>query len=112
MKIHQPCVNNCRLWVIWSTPTRSLAHLVACTGSAGCGKGLADTKDDARQLAERLHDQSTQVQVHFVWLFALLRVRTHGARHIVGDTPWSLRPLFSRCRAARFRRAARSQSYY
>ncbi|MFJ2691974.1 precorrin-3B synthase [Pseudomonas sp. NPDC087336] len=43
---------------------QTLAHLVACTGSAGCGKGLADTKGDARQLAERLHDQCAQVQVH------------------------------------------------
>ncbi|WP_306456770.1 precorrin-3B synthase [Pseudomonas alliivorans] len=33
-----------------------LAHLVACTGSAGCGKGLADTKADARLLATSLHD--------------------------------------------------------
>lgn len=43
---------------------QTLAHLVACTGSAGCGKGLADTKEDARQLADRLHAQSAQVQVH------------------------------------------------
>lgn len=28
-----------------------LAHLVACTGSSACAKGLADTKQDARQLA-------------------------------------------------------------
>src|SRR5450830_710395 len=28
-----------------------LAHLIACTGSSGCGKGLADTKADAVQLA-------------------------------------------------------------
>ncbi|SHN08270.1 precorrin-3B synthase [Pseudomonas asturiensis] len=32
-----------------------LAHLVACTGSAGCAKGLADTKADAQQLAAHLH---------------------------------------------------------
>ncbi|WP_122314106.1 precorrin-3B synthase [Pseudomonas cichorii] len=31
-----------------------LARLVACTGSAGCGKGLADTKADALLLAEQL----------------------------------------------------------
>ncbi|MDI2593555.1 precorrin-3B synthase [Pseudomonas sp. 681] len=43
---------------------QALAHLVACTGSAGCGKGLADTKDDARQLALRLRDQPADVQVH------------------------------------------------
>lgn len=28
-----------------------LARLIACTGSSGCGKGLADTKADALQLA-------------------------------------------------------------
>ena len=31
-----------------------LARLAACTGSAGCGKALADTKADARQLADCL----------------------------------------------------------
>ncbi|WP_345816336.1 precorrin-3B synthase [Paraburkholderia sp. PREW-6R] len=31
-----------------------LARLIACTGSSGCAKGLADTKADALQLAERL----------------------------------------------------------
>ena len=32
-----------------------LAHLVACTGSSACARGLADTKQDARQLAGLLH---------------------------------------------------------
>jgi precorrin-3B synthase len=31
-----------------------LARLIACTGSNGCGKGLADTKQDARHLATLL----------------------------------------------------------
>ncbi|RON70731.1 precorrin-3B synthase [Pseudomonas fluorescens] len=31
-----------------------LSTLIACTGSAGCGKGLADTKHDARTLATLL----------------------------------------------------------
>ena len=31
-----------------------LARITACTGSAGCAKGLADTKFDARQLASQL----------------------------------------------------------
>ncbi|MDG5734480.1 hypothetical protein, partial [Acinetobacter baumannii] len=31
-----------------------LTRLVACTGSAGCGKGLAETKGDARLLATLL----------------------------------------------------------
>ncbi|WP_122438876.1 precorrin-3B synthase [Pseudomonas viridiflava] len=33
-----------------------LAHIVACTGSAGCAKGLANTKTDARLLAASLHE--------------------------------------------------------
>ncbi|SCX64958.1 precorrin-3B synthase [Pseudomonas sp. NFACC32-1] len=43
---------------------RPLAHLIACTGSSGCGKALADTKADARQLAERLHGQGRALKVH------------------------------------------------
>jgi precorrin-3B synthase len=43
---------------------QALCSVVACTGSAGCGKGLADTKGDARQLAAQLHDQPERVQVH------------------------------------------------
>ncbi|WP_085684986.1 MULTISPECIES: precorrin-3B synthase [unclassified Pseudomonas] len=31
-----------------------LSHLIACTGANGCGKGLADTKHDARLLAALL----------------------------------------------------------
>ena len=40
-----------------------LSRLIACTGSAGCGKGLADTKSDAVQLAAMLqrHDQTLHV---------------------------------------------------
>ncbi|OUM05596.1 precorrin-3B synthase [Pseudomonas syringae] len=34
--------------------TSPLAQIVACTGSAGCAKGLADTKADALQLASGL----------------------------------------------------------
>ncbi|WP_150797093.1 precorrin-3B synthase [Pseudomonas fluorescens] len=40
-----------------------LTHFLACTGSAGCGKGLADTKRDARQLAMQLHSQPGQVHL-------------------------------------------------
>ena len=39
-----------------------LAHLIACTGSNGCGKGLADTKQDARRLA-RLLPQALDVHL-------------------------------------------------
>ncbi len=39
----------------WLTDTREpLSRLIACTGSSGCGKGLADTKHDARLLATLL----------------------------------------------------------
>lgn len=39
-------------WLCQST--EPLSRLIACTGSNGCGKGLADTKRDARQLAALL----------------------------------------------------------
>lgn len=42
-------------------PAAPLARLVACTGSAGCAKGQADTKGDALRLAERL---PAEVEVH------------------------------------------------
>ncbi len=35
-------------------PSQPLSRLIACTGSNGCGKGLADTKQDARHLATLL----------------------------------------------------------
>src|SRR3546814_19754790 len=41
-----------------------LAQLIACTGSSGCGKALADTKADARQLAELLQRQGRGLTVH------------------------------------------------
>ncbi|MGR4975974.1 precorrin-3B synthase [Pseudomonas sp. LARHCG127] len=41
-----------------------LAQLIACTGSSGCGKALADTKADARQLAELLQHQGQTLKVH------------------------------------------------
>lgn len=41
-----------------------LARLIACTGSSGCGKALADTKADARQLADVLQRQGHGTQVH------------------------------------------------
>lgn len=43
---------------------QALTHLVACTGSAGCAKGLADTKADALQLAAGLPNHAEQPQVH------------------------------------------------
>ncbi|TVT82568.1 precorrin-3B synthase [Pseudomonas sp. H3(2019)] len=43
---------------------QALTHLVACTGSDGCAKGLADTKADALQLATLLPGQADRLQVH------------------------------------------------
>jgi precorrin-3B synthase len=42
-------------------PAQAITHVIACAGSAGCAKGLADTKSDALRLAERL---PTGVDVH------------------------------------------------
>lgn len=41
-----------------------LSQLIACTGSAACIKGLADTKADALRLAERLRFCAMRPQVH------------------------------------------------
>ncbi len=41
-----------------------LSNLIACTGSAACGKGLADSKADALRLAERLRASTARPQVH------------------------------------------------
>ncbi|MFK3796729.1 precorrin-3B synthase [Pseudomonas sp. NPDC088444] len=43
---------------------QALSHIIACTGSAACGKGLADTKADALQLAEYLQQQGVTQAVH------------------------------------------------
>lgn len=41
-----------------------LSRLIACTGSSGCGKGLADTKGDALQLATLLRRHGQIPKVH------------------------------------------------
>ncbi|MBT2339259.1 MULTISPECIES: precorrin-3B synthase [Pseudomonas] len=41
-----------------------LARLIACTGSSGCGKAQADTKADARLLADRLQAEGGRLNVH------------------------------------------------
>lgn len=43
---------------------QALSRLIACTGSNGCGKGLADTKGDALQLAALLQQQGHVPNVH------------------------------------------------
>lgn len=47
-----------------SSPDQALAQLIACTGSSGCGKGLADTKSDALQLAALLQRYGHAQSVH------------------------------------------------
>lgn len=42
-----------------------LVNLIACTGSRGCAKGLADTKADALQFAQLLQRKSMYPAVHF-----------------------------------------------
>ncbi len=41
-----------------------LAHLIACTGSAGCARGLANTKSDALMLAAHFQQTDARPQVH------------------------------------------------
>ncbi len=47
-----------------TTPQQPLTQLIACTGSAGCAKGLADTKADAVQLAALLHAPGAPGTLH------------------------------------------------
>lgn len=46
------------------SPDLALSRLIACTGSVGCGKGLADTKGDALQLAGLLQRYGHVLHVH------------------------------------------------
>lgn len=43
--------------------SQPLARIIACTGSAGCAKGLAETKADARRLATLLQGQPQGVHL-------------------------------------------------
>ncbi|MFU2329246.1 precorrin-3B synthase [Pseudomonas sp. NFX98] len=45
-------------------PGQSLTRMIACTGSSGCGKGLAETKGDALQLATLLQRHGHALNVH------------------------------------------------
>jgi precorrin-3B synthase len=63
-------------WLV--DPTQPLASLIACTGSSGCAKGLADTKGDARRLATALHDPAA---VHLSGC-----VRSCAAAHVAPAT--------------------------
>lgn len=46
------------------SPQLPLTHLIACTGSSGCGKALADTKGDALKLAALLQRHGHPLDVH------------------------------------------------
>ncbi|NBF10606.1 precorrin-3B synthase [Pseudomonas sp. Fl4BN1] len=46
------------------SPGQALAHLIACTGSNGCGKALAETKGDAVRLAALLQRHGRCLDVH------------------------------------------------
>ena len=61
-----------------------LAHLLACTGSSACAKGLADTKQDARQLAAVLQ------QPHNIHLTGCLR--SCAAAHVAPVTLLAVAP--------------------
>jgi precorrin-3B synthase len=43
---------------------QALSQMIACTGSAACGKGLADTKSDALQLAAYLQREGVSQMIH------------------------------------------------
>lgn len=65
----------------------ALAHLIACTGSAGCGKGLSDTKGDALQLAALLQRHGQVVDVHLSGC-----ARSCAAAHITPATLLAVSP--------------------
>ncbi len=65
----------------------ALAHLIACTGSAGCGKGLSDTKGDALQLATLLQRHGQVLDVHLSGC-----ARSCAAAHITPATLLAVSP--------------------
>ncbi|WP_454845166.1 precorrin-3B synthase [Pseudomonas farris] len=65
----------------------ALAHLIACTGSAGCGKGLSDTKGDALQLATLLQRHGQVFDVHLSGC-----ARSCAAAHITPATLLAVSP--------------------
>ncbi|WVV48346.1 precorrin-3B synthase [Pseudomonas sp. NA13] len=69
-----------------------LAQLIACTGSSGCGKALADTKADAHQLAELLQHQGRALKVHLSGC-----PRSCAAAHIAPATLLAVAPVVTTC---------------
>ncbi|MHC8304005.1 precorrin-3B synthase [Pseudomonas sp. PB3P13] len=45
-------------------PGQALSRLIACSGSTGCGRGLADTKGDALKLAALLQRHGSVLNMH------------------------------------------------
>ena len=65
----------------------ALAHVIACTGSAGCGKGQSDTKGDALQLAALLQRHGQILNVHLSGC-----ARSCAAAHITPVTLLAVSP--------------------
>jgi precorrin-3B synthase len=65
-------------------PDEPFARLIACAGSQGCAKGLADIKEDARQLAELM---PLQGDIHLSGC-----TRSCAASHPVGTTLLAVAP--------------------
>lgn len=66
---------------------QALSRLIACTGSVGCGKGLADTKGDALQLAALLQRHGQVLNVHLSGC-----LRSCAAAHIAPVTLLAVTP--------------------
>lgn len=61
--------------------TEPLAEMIACSGSAGCARGLADTKADAVQLADHMRRSGVRAAVHLSGC-----PRSCAAAHVAGFT--------------------------
>lgn len=66
---------------------QQLAHTIACSGSAGCAKGRADTKADALRLAELLGQRGAPVDVHLSGC-----ERSCAAAHVAAFTLLAIEP--------------------
>jgi precorrin-3B synthase len=69
------------------SPQLALSQMIACTGSAACAKGQADTKTDARRLAAQLQRSGVSRAVHLTGC-----PRSCAAAHIAGVTLLAVSP--------------------
>lgn len=69
------------------SPEQSLAQIIACTGSNDCAKGLADTKADARLLADQLQRSGISRAVHLSGC-----TRSCAAAHLAAVTLLAVSP--------------------